>query len=67
MPILFKYKYYAKYKNKITKIISLNLLQNFVAKCYNGIIKDIIKITKKNYKNKGFILYIEKIDVKLYK
>jgi len=62
MSILFKYKYYAKYKNKITKIISLNLLQNFVAKCYNGIIKDIIKITKKNYKNKGFILYIEKIE-----
>ncbi len=31
-------------KNKLTDIINLNLLQKFVADCYNSISEDAIKI-----------------------
>jgi hypothetical protein len=50
-------------KNRIESIITLNLLQKFFADCYNYIIKDIIKISKKNnYVKKQYVncIYIFK-------
>jgi len=50
-------------KNKITKITSLNLLQKFVAECYNGIVEDVIKISSNFMKVKNNVkrYYIFKI------
>ena len=46
-------------KNKLTNIINLNLLQKFVAECYNTISEDVIKIIKKKIYKKRVYSYTE--------
>jgi hypothetical protein len=43
-------------KNKIISINNLNLLQKFIADCYNAIVEDCIIIKNKTKKNKGNII-----------
>lgn len=51
-------------KNKIINISTLNLLQKFVADCYNAISEDVIKVSKKRVKkinilNIQFIIFTQ--------
>lgn len=51
---MIKYKNVLIIKNKIYEINNLNLFQKFIAKCYNHISNNTIKIISKQKKLKMF-------------